>query len=483
MSILNGKARNEVYNKSHIGKIFKRRCYQIIGVAVAILTIPMIPMSVSANPGIKVTNGSIIATVSPGQVLTQTMTVSIEEADPATEISVSVNGIAQSVSGGYVLLDPAQDTSQNTARPFVTVDKRSFHLDSGQSQSITATITVPSSVGGGGYFAMINVASAPVMSSGSNVAIVASINVPVYLTIKDSHLTMAGKITGLTTGDIINGQPVDITTTFQNIGNIYFKVKGEVSVTDAQGINLNTVPVPLTVSSLLPGMSRDLKASFVPGGKLTAGTYTISSKVMLQDGTLLDQSTNTFTVKAAYVPPPSLGEVNLIPSSASTLNNSDGSISIYFPQGAAAVPVDISLNTIAESQLPVAASGFVLTGNCFQVNGLTGLLAKDATVTIKYTAADLTKANNNASTLKLLRWDSGTNQWVTLKTKVNAAAMTLIASSNQMGIWAVAVGSASSSSGINWIMIGPIIAVAIIVAIAGILLIIRRKRQIKPAKR
>ena len=165
MSILNGKARNEVYNKSHIGKIFKRRCYQIIGVAVAILTIPMIPMSVSANPGIKVTNGSIIATVSPGQVLTQTMTVSIEAADPATEISVSVNGIAQSVSGGYVLLDPAQDTSQNTARPFVTVDKRSFHLDSGQSQSITATITVPSSVGGGGYFAMINVASAPVISS------------------------------------------------------------------------------------------------------------------------------------------------------------------------------------------------------------------------------------------------------------------------------------------------------------------------------
>jgi hypothetical protein len=481
MSIIIGKPRDKVHYKSCNGTIFKPWCYQIVGVAIMILTISLIPVSVSANPGMKVANGAIIATVSPGQVLTQTMIVSIEDADPPTDITVKIDGIAQSASGGYLLLDAAQDTSQDTARTFVTVDKSSFHLDSAKSQSITVTITVPQNVGDGGYFAMINIASAPILTSGSNVAIVPSINVPVYLTIKDSRLTQTGKIMGVSTGDITNGQPVDITTTFQNTGNTYFKVEGEVSVTDAQGINLNTVPVPLTASSLLPGMSRDLKASFVPGGKLTAGTYTISSTVMLQDGTLLDQSTNTFTVKAAYVPPPSLGEVNLIPSSASTLNNTDGSISIYFPQGAAAIPVDISLNNIAADQLPVAPTGFTLTGSSFQVNGLTGLLAKDATVTLKYTAGDLSKAVGKASNLKLMRWDVGTNQWVVLQTKVNATAMTLTATSKQMGIWAVAAGTVKSS-GVNWILIGPIVAVVIIVVVVSILLITRRKR-VKPVKR
>jgi uncharacterized membrane protein YqiK len=47
---------------------------------------------------------------------------------------------------------------------------------------------------------------------------------------------------------------------------------------------------------------------------------------------------------------------------------------------------------------------------------------------------------------------------------------------------AVAASLVPPSSGINWIIIGPIVAVVIIVAIVGILLITRRKR-VKPAKR
>jgi hypothetical protein len=202
---------------------------------------------------------------------------------------------------------------------------------------------------------------------------------------------------------------------------------------------------------------------------------------MLADGTLLDQSTSTFTVQKPYVPPPALGNVSLAPSGASTLKNTDGTISIYFPTGAAAIPVDISLNNIAAVQLPVAPTGFTLTGSSFQVNGLTGLLAKDATVTLKYTADDLSKANGKASSLNLMRWDVGSNQWVVLQTKVNASAMTLTATSKQMGIWAVASGIVKSS-GINWTIIGIPVAVVIIVGVVGTLLISRRTR-VKSAKR
>jgi len=55
------------------------------------------------------------------------------------------------------------------------------------------------------------------------VGIITAVDVPVYLTIQGSQLTQTGKITGVTAGTITNGQPVNITTTFQNTGNIITK--------------------------------------------------------------------------------------------------------------------------------------------------------------------------------------------------------------------------------------------------------------------
>jgi hypothetical protein len=473
-------------HKNHMGwETLKMWRYRIIAMSIMAVVISLIPVSVTASSepsGLTVTNAGIVDIVSPGQVLTQTMMVSIGNSDPSTNISITVTGLAQSLSGGYILLDPAQDTNSDTARPFVAVDPTSFQLQPGQSQNITATVTIPQNLGNAAYFAIINIAEPPVTNSGSQVALVYSVNVPVFLTVQGSQLIQTGKITGVNTGTITNGQPVDITTTFQNTGNTYFKVEGSVSVTNAQGVTLQTVPVPLTGSSIIPGMSRNVEAIYTPSGSLAPGTYNISLKIMLSDGTLLDQSTSSFTVKAPYVPPAALGNVNLIPSGASTLQSSDGTISIYFPLGAAAIPVSLSLNNIAAAQLPAAPTGFALTGNAFDVEGLTGLLAKNATVTVKYTSDDLSTAKGKASDLLLMRWDVGTNEWVIPGTKVDTKAMTLSANSNQMGIWAIAVGTVKSAE-INWTMIGIIAVALIIVVILAFLLMSRRKPKQKPANR
>ena len=454
-----------------------------------LLTILLVPVVVSADdntqgtPGITVSNAGIVNMVSPGQVFTQTMNVSISPNTPATTVTVDIDGVAQSNNGTYILLDAADDTNPDTARPFITVNKSSFYLQPGGSEALVAAISIPQDASLGGYFAVIHISNPPVAESGSNIAISTAVNVPVYLTIKDSQLTKTGKIRWIVPGTITNGQPVAITTTFLNTGNIYFKIEGETTVTNDQGVVLGDMPITLTGSSVLPNMSRDMEADFLPSGSLSPGTYILNSKIMLSDGTVLDQLSSTFTVQKPYVPPPALGTVNLAPMNGiSTLKNSDGTISISFPAGAGAIPVTISLNNYTAAQLPVAPTGFTLTGNCFQVNGLTGLLAKDATVTIKYTADDLSKAGGKVSSLKLLRWDPGTNQWVVLKTKVDTKAMTLSGSSKQMGIWAVAV-STVKSSGINWMIIGIPIAVVIIIGVVGTLLITRRKRKVKPAKR
>ena len=453
-----------------------------------LLTIMLVPVVVSADdntsgtPGITVSNAGIVNIVSPGQIFTQTMNVSIGPNTPATTVTVDIDGVAQSNNGTYILLDAAHDTSPDTARPFITVNKSSFYLQPGGSQALVATISIPQDASLGGYFAVIHISNPPVAESGSNLAISTAVNDPVYLTIKGSQLNQTGTITGITTGTITNSQPITITTSFQNTGNIYFKVEGQTTITNDQGVTLGTIPMPLTSSSIIPGMSRNLEAIFTPSGSLSPGTYTIRSVVMSSDSILLDKSDGTFTIKAPYKPPPALGTVSLAPSGASTLKTNDGTISVYFPVGAAAIPVDISLNTITAAQLPVAPDGYGFTGIYFQINGLTGLLAKNATVTVQYTPDDLSKAGGKASSLVLTRWDPGTNKWVVLRTKANNTAMTLSANSKQLGIMAVAASLVPPSSGINWIIIGPIVAVVIIVAIVGILLITRRKR-VKPAKR
>jgi hypothetical protein len=178
---------------------------------------------------------------------------------------------------------------------------------------------------------------------------------------------------------------------------------------------------------------------------------------------------------------PLLATVYLTPSSATTLQNSDGTISINFPQGAAVTSVQIALQNYLIDQIPPLPSGITTASTCFQVNGLTGLLAKNATVTVKYSLADLDKAGSNASKLQLARWDDGVSQWTILKTTVNTTANTLTATSNQMSIWAVVVGQATSS-GISLTIIGIIIAVIVVVIAVVSFFLFRRRVQRKPAK-
>ena len=259
-------------------------------------------LALAAAPalGLSVSNAAMVGNVNPGQTYTHTMTVTIDSGDEATDVSVYVAGLQQSLDGGYQLLDASQDTSQYSARQFVTVDKAAFHLEPGGSEDVTATVRVPQDVGDGGRYAMIHIVTTPVVTGG----VASAVDVPVYLTVNNSQLIHTGQITGVASGEITSGQPINILTSFRSTGNHHFKVKGEVTVTNDQGQNLDTMTTPVTASSILPGMVRELGVSFIPSVVLAAGTYTVGSKVMLEDGTLLDQSSTTFEVKASYTAPP-----------------------------------------------------------------------------------------------------------------------------------------------------------------------------------
>ena len=443
------------------------------------LSAALTSLPVSADPGLTVTNAILVENVVPGQTITWPMAVSIGASDPATVINVQVEGMTQGSDGSLEVLAASQDTGSYTARPFISVDQNSFPLNSGASQTVTATVQVPQNVGDGQRFAMITIQTQPV--PGIGVSTLSAVNVPIYLTITGSQMITTGKITSLTSGNIITGQPITVTTNFENTGNYHFKIEGQITITNAQGTIIDTIGIPETTSNIMPGLTRQIETPVTAAGTLSPGTYTVDSKIMLDDGTPLDESTTTFTVAAPYVPPPSVGTIKLNPTSASTVKNADGTVSVVFPQGAAVVPVEVSIQS-NPNQLAAFPAGYTAASTTFEVNGLTGLLAKEATITVKYSSDDLSKAGGNASKLTLMLWKQGTSQWVALKTKVDTTATTLSTTSNQMGIFAVAVGT-SASSGINWMIIGVIAVVVIIIAVVVFLLMSRRKPKQKPAKR
>lgn len=451
------------------------------------------PTAVFANPGLQVSNMILVTDVSPGQMLSFKIGVSIGDIDPAAEIAVQVEGMNQSLDGNNSPMADTAETSPYSARSYIAVDKSSFHLEPGSSQVVTATISIPEDVDDGGRYAMLHIATRP--DPGSDVNILSAVDVPIVLTIKGSKLVHTGQIT-LTTGQAMESRQIDITTTFKNTGNHHFKIKGEVIISDSQGNVLATIPEALTTSSLIPGMSRQIKATFTPEKELLPGTYSIKSRVMLEDGTLLDEAEGSFQIDTPFMPPISANatpypssidvpkpsdtplvpvSITLKPSLAANLTAADGSISIYFPQGSVTNEADVTLQDYPVDQLPTPPSGYKPAVTCFKVDGLNGLLIKPATVTVKYNSSDLEKASGDASKLFLSRWDETNSQWTLLNTKLDKDNMTLTANTNQFSLWAVMVGPAASP--INWSLIGTVGGIVVIILAAITIVISKRKRR------
>ncbi len=428
----------------------------IMPAIVVITLLAALPATTMANPGLRVENAILVADVSPGDTITHKMTLSLVETDSPMDLTVEVNDI-DNVKSTY------------SARDFVSVDKISFHLEPGEPQDVTATVHIPSDVGDGGRYAVINLRQKP---TGTGVAPVVAVNVRLYLTIKDSQFIHEGEITEVSAGEAISGKPVNIFITFKNTGNHHFKFKAEVTVSNAQGEVLDTIYTALSPSPVIPSMSKEIKVSFIPKTKLDVGVYSIKSKIMLEDGTVLDTGSATFELTETYLPPPSLASVTLTPGYASVLETKNGGISISFPKGAVIGEVEVSLISYPAEQLPGPPANFNLATTCFRIDGLTGLLLKEATVTVKYTPADLEKAEGDASRLTLARWDEANNQWSVLKTKVDKEANTLSTKTNQLSIWAVMV---APPAGVNWPLIGGIIGGVIVVGL-GVFFWVRKRR-------
>jgi len=399
----------------------------------------LLPAPVGA---LKVIGSIYKGTASPGQTIVFPITISTDATDPPMDMVVDVLGFGQNPDMSYIGLAPSSDTSPYSARGYISINTPTLHLDPGASKTINATISVPSNAGAGGGYAIISIHSQP-QGTGSAL-VVTAVNVPVMLTIGGSGLTQTGMITGLTTGEIVAGQPITITTGFKNTGNNrYTETFNNVTVTDSSGkqiAQLSTSPTPF---SIIPGNTVDYVVNL--NTPLSPGTYTMQSIVSINNGAVLDSKTSTFEVKSAYVAAPQEASITLTPQNSAVLASSDGRISVSFPAGAVLSDVAVTLKPFELNQLPPLPEGSKAGGTCFEIDGLSGLLSKDAKISVTYSGADLNAAGGDASKLVLARYDQPDGKWILLQTSVDTGTTTLTATSNQFSTWAVLASSGQPS--------------------------------------
>jgi hypothetical protein len=271
-----------------------------------------------ASPGLIIGGATLAKEIAAGGGYCHVIKVSLSQSGTAADVEATVEGLGQKSDGVCQALPAEIDVSPHTARNFLSIDRNAFHLDPGEAQSINVSINVPAGTATGGKYAAIRIATVP--PGGEGVKTTSGIAVPVLLTVHNGEpapaLLKNGEITGLAVGGAQAGEAVSVTTTFNNTGNYHFKIQGEVDVCASGGIKLASLAIPLTASSVIPTMSRQLSASYAPAGGLSPGDYYVVAKVMLEDGTVLDEATAGFTVTSAAAPSPGGGYTPYVQTSS-----------------------------------------------------------------------------------------------------------------------------------------------------------------------
>ncbi len=393
---------------------------------------------------VKVEGAKIMLDVKPGTTYLFPMAVSIKSDDPASEYAIDILGFGQSLdAGSYQGLEVGQDTGAYSARSFISFPSSTIRLQPGERKEFNATIRIPKDVGAGGRYAVVLIH--PAAAGTGQASFATAVLVPVMLTVEGTKLVETGAITGVSVGEVIAGKPIVVATTLQNTGNHhYYGAINQVSVRDSSGREIGSAQSDPFARAVIPGQSIRFETPLTAG--LPVGTYTVVSRMTLENGTLLDEKSTTFSVQEEYIPPFEETTTTVVPDRETVLKTPGGEITITFPAGAVLADAEVTVSPYADA-LPAPPSEATAGTTAFTVAGLSGILAKPAIMVVKYNPADLQAAGGDAGKLSLARWDRADGKWLVLPTTVNAGASTLTASSDRFGTIAVMAGAKQGTGG------------------------------------
>ncbi len=431
--------------------------------------------TLSPVAALKVEGAKIMLDVTPGTTYLFPMAVSIKPDDAASNYTIDILGFGQALDGGrYEGLSPDMDSLSILGHVFISsLPSPTVPLQPGERKEFNATIRVPGNVGAGGRYAVILIHPA---GSRNRTGV--------------SRHRRAGAGDAHDRGNQFDGDRGDhrgcgwrghCRETHHRLNDpeeyrqssLLWGHQPADWCEDSSGREAGSAKTDPFVRAVIPGQSVRFNTPLTAG--LPAGTYTVVSRMTLEDGTLLDEESTTLTVTEEYIPPFEAATVKVVPDRETVLKTPGGEIGITFPAGAVLSDAEMTISPYSGS-LPEPPSGSKAGTTAISVDGLTGILAKPATIVVKYNPADLQAAGGDAATLSLARWDRADVKWILLPTTVDAAAMTLTAATDRFGIMAIMGGGEQETGEGGGLLPGPHPAVLFgALAIGAVFYLKRRK--------
>jgi P pilus assembly chaperone PapD len=465
-----------------------------IGLIIALIATLILTAPVFA--GLRVTNAKILDSVSPSQVKTYTMNVG-DNTDEPMDIAVEVRGLGNDITGTIQALTAENDLSPYSARQFITATPATFHLEPGQSQDVTVTVTTPGDVGNGGRYADIFIHTIP--SGGGQIAISLAVSAQVLLTISNSNLAITGHITSLDIPQAVSQQLLSATAVIQNTGNYHYKIACNGTVRDSQG-NVVGVSWPTdTIYNLIPTFTRQVAIPLNISQELTPGTYTLDVDAYTQDGTLLDSTSKAFVITNSYKPMPlNILSIEFFSAGQLTMHqwamSEDGTLMEKVE--ASSLSSDVTINILqgtkitgegGETPAPITVTAMdepptppenYSVAKAYQFNPTGVQFDQPAHVTLGYTDSDI-PSGADAGQLSIATFNENTLRWDPIESEVDTVAHTITFPVTHFSVYALLTPPASQSAAATggktpWIWIG--IGALWLVVIAVSMWMVQRRR-------
>jgi hypothetical protein len=171
-----------------------------------------------------------------------------------------------------------------------------FTLDSHESRSLVAQVTVPSDAEAGGHYGVLRFSGHAPEISGTGVGLSASAGMLILIRVA-GNITESASLASFNTAhgssqtSFFENAPIDFVTRIKHDGNIHVKPTGTVTIQDAFGNTVGTVPVNDTKAIVLPSSIRRFDSEYKSGWMF--GMYT--ANLALGYGTTGQAITNTIT--------------------------------------------------------------------------------------------------------------------------------------------------------------------------------------------
>jgi len=231
------------------------------------------------------------AEVAPGQPFEHDINVKNNDTDPM-DLTADVLGYSQSQDGVTVGVEKDLDTSSYSAREFIKISPSNFHLEPGASQKVIVSGTVPSNIGNGGRYAVVNIRTLPMGNGTIGMALAA--NIAIRLTVEGSNLIETGKIKSAELSEIGQTKDSYLSVIFENTGNHHYNAKAKAVLRSKDSDAVTSVESQLSERPIIPTSSRLFKLPL--DDNLASGIYTLDASIIHENGTILDSEEETIEI-------------------------------------------------------------------------------------------------------------------------------------------------------------------------------------------